>query len=633
MCGIGGCVVPPGQTPDREALTRLADAITHRGPDDVGTEIVDTVGLVHRRLSIVDPTPAGHQPMRHRSGRWWITYNGEVFNHLELRSELGDVPWRSGTDTETLLEALSQWGEAAIDRCNGLFAYAAIDLENRRLIVVRDRFGVKPLYYCKHEGAIWFASEMKGLLAAGVPRRPQVDVLGHALWNAWANGSATPIEGVQRLLPGSQMTIDLETLEIEIKPWFDPVSLVDSDLAAELEAADPETRANRLLAALRASVGRRLMADVPVGTMCSGGLDSSFLSALASESHPSIHAFNARAIDQPGFDEGPYAELVANHLGIELHTVRTNAESWRADLVPVTLQNEYPLLHPGAVPTSQIAALARANGIKVLLTGEGADELLGGYLYLHRSERSDFAARHKPAEAAARLLYRRLQRVGILPTKPQPERAFVDWLAAEHPPLGFPAAAPERYEADVARRAGAAYGHHRGSRRRLEGALLTELSTYLPHLLNQLDKNTMQASIEGRTPFLDPEVVKLCVNLPLETKLEPNTKSILRDVGSRVLPREIIERPKQGFGFPVEHYLRPATRPEFIADGMLRETLGVAKGTWGDILAKLPDQGVMLFWTGEIWCRGVLEQHSQEQIEDDLWSAPDLLFSASPPQT
>ena len=148
MCGIAGCVCPPGSEPDRSALERMSEALSHRGPDDAGIEVVGNVGLVHRRLSIVDPTSSGHQPMALDGGRWWLTYNGEVFNHLDLRAELGDRPWRGGTDTETLLHALDVWGDDAVARCNGLYAFAALDRDRGRLWLVRDRFGVKPLYVC-----------------------------------------------------------------------------------------------------------------------------------------------------------------------------------------------------------------------------------------------------------------------------------------------------------------------------------------------------------------------------------------------------------------------------------------------------------------------------------------------------
>ncbi|MGH2837360.1 MAG: asparagine synthase (glutamine-hydrolyzing), partial [Thermoleophilaceae bacterium] len=181
MCGIAGCVAPAGSQPDREALERMGAALVHRGPDDQGLEIDGQVGLVSRRLAIVDPTPAGHQPMRASGGRWLLAYNGEVFNHLDLRAELEPARWQGHSDTETVLQALARWGEDALPRFNGLFGLAALDADGGRVLLARDRWGVKPLYWTRHQGCFWFASEMRALFAAGVPRRALPDVVAHAV--------------------------------------------------------------------------------------------------------------------------------------------------------------------------------------------------------------------------------------------------------------------------------------------------------------------------------------------------------------------------------------------------------------------------------------------------------------------
>jgi asparagine synthase (glutamine-hydrolysing) len=248
MCGIAGCVAPAGEAPDRAALERMGAALAHRGPDDQGIAVEGQVGLVHRRLAIVDPTPAGHQPMRHSGGRWSLTYNGEVFNHAELRRELEPVPWVGHSDSETVLEALARWGDGALPRFNGLFGLAALDSAGRRLLLARDRWGVKPLYWARHAGALWFASEMRALFAAGVPRRALADVVAHAVVHGWANGAITPIDGVRRVLPGSSLSVDLETLEPAERRWFEPAELVDGERIAAL--------AGERRAAARARPGR-----------------------------------------------------------------------------------------------------------------------------------------------------------------------------------------------------------------------------------------------------------------------------------------------------------------------------------------------------------------------------------------
>lgn len=604
MCGIAGCVLQRGAEPDRDALARMAGALRHRGPDDHGIETLGSVGLVHTRLAIVDPSPAGHQPMVHPTGRWWISYNGEVFNHLELRADLGDHTWRGGSDTETVLHALAAWGDGAVARCNGLFAFAALDCDRRRLLLVRDRFGVKPLYVARHAGGLWFASEMKALLAAGVPAAPAVEVAKHAVAFSWANGPQTPVAAITRVMPGTLLTIDIDTGGVTEREWYSPVRAVDPELARSLARTSRPALRQRLEEELRASVRRRLMADVPTGTMCSGGVDSSLVAAFARDEHPRIEAFNASLCDQPENDEGPWAERVAEALGIDLHTVRADAASWRRDLVETVLHTEYPLTHESSVPMSQIAALARDRGVKVLLSGEGADELLGGYEWANATLHRAFALRRDPVQRAricARNLASRVVR---------------------GPPVdlrGEPAVAVTEFQGELARRACTAYSHHRGSRRALEASCLGLLGTYLPHLLNRQDKNTMQRSVETRVPFLDPGVVSLALNLPLEARVEPRRKEILRELADRHLPAGVADRPKIGFGFDVRRYLEGHTRSEFLLDGHLRELWNVPAGPWADGMSTLDSHGALRFWTGEIWARGILAGDSRETIESALW--------------
>jgi asparagine synthase (glutamine-hydrolysing) len=594
VCGIAGCVAAPGRAPDRGALERMARALAHRGPDDEGIVVAGQVGLVQRRLAIVDPTPAGHAPMEDAGGGWLLTYNGEVFNHLDLRAELPGVAWRGGSDTETLVEALARWGEAAVPRCNGLFAYAALDRERGRLLLVRDRFGVKPLYLARHAGALWFASEIRALLEAGVPRDVRRDVLAHSVERGWANGRRTPVTAVERLPPGTLVEVDLETLEERESTWYDPLDSVGDPPGGDLEAA------------LRGSVHRRLMADVPLGTMCSGGLDSSLITALAAE-RGTVHAFNARIADQPEWDEGRWAAEAARHVGVELHTVELTAREWRAGLVDVVRHVEYPLTHESSVPMAEIARLAHGRGIKVLLSGEGADELFGGYSWLHHHAFADFAARRNPPAAAARAALRALQRRGLLAGRAIPD------------PIPGPSAEVNALERDRHERALAAYAHHRGPRRALEAGLAADLSNYLPHLLNRQDKTTMMHSVETRVPFLDPEVVALALNMPLERRIEPERKAPLRALGRRLLPPSVVARQKVGFGFDVGRYLGGAVREGFLRDGRLREELGVAAPDWEPGLPAM--SAALAPVTAEIWLRAVVDGQPTEAVQAELWAS------------
>jgi asparagine synthase (glutamine-hydrolysing) len=601
MCGIGGCVAGPGQRPDREALGRLAAALRHRGPDDTGIEVIGPVGLVHTRLSIVDPSSAGHQPMADEDRRWWLTYNGEIFNHRDLRRRL-PADYRSDTDTETLLQLLVAGGEDDLAACNGLFAFAALDAARGRLVLARDRFGVKPLYLAEHAGTLWFASEIAALLAAGVPRRTDRRRLRHAVFADYLRAPGEWIEGVRKLRPGSVLTVDTATLATQERSYYEPADAVSPERARELEALPRERLADLLEETLRTAVRRRLMADVPLGTMCSGGLDSSLITAFARDEQPGIRAYNAAVVDQPEADEGPWAELVAGALGVELRTVELDAERWRSGFVEAALHNEQPLVHESSIPMAAIAGLARADGAKVLLSGEGADELLGGYTLRYGAADRDFGRGGGPLgrmrDARRELERRRIVRSGP-PGDVHPDE-FGHGVALSEAAL-------------------AAYDHHRGARRRFEAGLLIDLRVYLPHLLNRQDKNTMQRSIETRVPFLDPEVVALAVNLPLESRVRPERKGILRDIGARVLPPAIAERPKVGFGFDIDRYVEPALRDEFLLEGRLREELGVERGAWSATVRALRGQRRMLALGGEVLCRGLLEGHAPAAITAALW--------------
>jgi asparagine synthase (glutamine-hydrolysing) len=621
MCGIAGCVVEPGGRPDQGALERMAGALGHRGPDDRGVDVVGSVGLVHTRLSIVDPSPAGHQPMVDESGDWWLAYNGEVFNHLELRNELSGAAWRSGTDTETLLRALAAWGEDAVPRCNGLFAFAALDVLRGRLLLVRDRFGVKPLYLARHAGALWFASELRALVAAGVPARPRADVLAHSVAYGWANGRETPLEGIDRVLPGTLVEVDVATLVVDERRWYDPAAAVDRERAAVLAGRSRAALVDETEGSLRASVRRRLMADVPLGAMCSGGIDSSLIAAFARDERPGLVAYNAAVADQPAVDESAWAERVAGHLGIELRTTLMTAESWRAGLVEAVRHNEFPLMHESSVPMAQIAALARADGVKVLLSGEGADELFAGYDGMHLAEYRAFIP---PALARRQSVAALLRRADALRRRRGRDVVGGVRRRLERPPDSRVTRPPtarssDAYEAEVAARAAGAYAHHPGPRGTLEAALLGDLGTYLPHLLNRQDKNTMQHSIETRVPFLDPDVVALALNLPLEARATPERKGVLRDLARAHLPRGVANRTKLGFGFDVRPYLQGAARPEFLADGHLREALAVPQGEWRSAVARLSSAHALRFWSGEVWCRLFLAGADAGVVEEELW--------------
>ncbi len=416
------------------------------------------------------------------------------------------------------------------------------------------------------------------------------------------------------MLPGTALAVDLQTLAATERRWFDPAALVDRERLAALAREPRGALADMVEDELRRAVGRRLMADVPVGTFLSGGIDSSLVTAFVRDEQPGVVAFNASVTDQPDDDEHPFATRVARHLGVELETVAMSAATWRADFVEAVRHNEYPLMHESSVPMFQIASLARSGGVKALLSGEGADELFGGYGFLHADLYVGYLRGNRRFGTLARLAAAKLRRdgpAGLLRRQP-----------GEPPPVVAPegSAASVEFDREAARRADEGYAMHDRERRALEAELLRELSTYLPHLLNRQDKNTMQASIETRVPFLDPNLAALALCLPLEARMEPGRKGLLRDLADRHLPREVARRQKRGFGFDVRRYIEPAARPEFLLDGALRELLVVEREQWRTATVPAPSAAQALrLWSGEVWCRVVLERQSTDEVEAELW--------------
>jgi asparagine synthase (glutamine-hydrolysing) len=406
--------------------------------------------------------------------------------------------------------------------------------------------------------------------------------------------------------------LDLATQEASERRWYDPAREVDIELERELASLSRRQLSDRLELALRRAVRSRLLADVPLGTMCSGGLDSSLITALARDEHGPVVAFNCSLVEEPGADEGRWARRAAEALGVELETVVVGADAWRDALVGAVRAHEYPLASPSSVPISLIAKVARDRGVEVLLTGEGADELFAGYPLLHGRAELAFLPGHITAWRYGRALAR-----GRLRFRP-----LLRALGAMQPHPTLDAAAGAEEARVATRRAAAhAYGHHTGARSRFEARLLAGLTcSQFPFLLNRMDKDAMAASVETRVPFLDPEVVRLALNLPLEARTTPRVKGILRDVGRRNLPKRIAYRPKYpGMLFNARGCIEKAARPEFLASGLLREVLELSRAAWLDLLENTAPLSGLRLWTAEIWVRLFLEAQGVEQVEADLW--------------
>lgn len=612
MCGIGGCVAAPGGAPDLAALEAMAGALEARGPDGSGIHVRHNAGLVHRRLAIVDPSEAGAQPISDPAERWTLSFNGEVYNHLELRGELPG-PWRGHSDTETLVHALTAWEAGALPRCNGPLAIAALDHERRRLLLARDRFGKKPLYIARDDRGLWFASEMRALLAAGLRPGVHDENLAHGCFRGWLAGGQTPLRGVERLMPGRLRWVDLDTLAEREEEWFHPAELVDPDLADELAGLSREALRDRLHALLDRSVERRLMSDVPVGAMLSGGLDSSLVTALAARRSPGFTAFTAAIPFDRSVDESHHARAAADAIGVPLETVAVEAGDFARLIVPAVHKHEYPMLNAGIAFIEPVAARARDMGFKVLLTGEASDELFGGYEHMYIEETRAFL----PAWTAGWRGTRTAAQYGRTGA-----RAWLRRAGLVRPrPHAFPrAGVVSKLIADERQRGRVAYASHDGERAELEGALLSGLrASGFGHLLNRMDKNAMAASIETRLPFLDPDVARFALNVPLEHRVARQPKRIVRDVARLHLPRGIARRRKQNsMGARVGALIGERARTEFLADGLLRDQLRVPRKRWDELIGPGGAHSALWPWTGEIWMRLFAGGRSPEQVQSEL---------------
>ncbi len=620
MCGIAGWGRRDPGSVDTARLSRMCDVQRHRGPDDSGLFISPDgkVGLGSRRLSILDLSPMGHQPMSNQAGTLWIAYNGEVYNFRTLRRDLEALGrgFRSGTDTEVILHAYEQWGTDCLEKFNGMFAFAIYDSMHKRLILARDRFGVKPLYYAWDGATLVFASEIKAILASGISHRFQREHVTELFLYTSLSGDRTLFEGVKSLRPGTTLTLSLHDGSCVLRPFYatrDRVEATQYRMAEQLAASGNEARLRDLLLA---SVERRLISDVPVGTLCSGGLDSSLVTAMARSMSSDVRLFNVSSKGFADMDEVAYARTVARHLGADLIIYEVDPKDLRRGFVEATYFNDDPLSIINSVPMLYISALARDQGVKVLLSGEGADELFGGYDSRHlallrglrwrrrwamlpRPLRSLFSAAWAGDEGLARHRYRTSE--GNL-------------AEAIHFVSGTFERAEER------RRDVEAYDFVADPvSQEVLGALLSDLREFLEPLLMRQDRMTMAASVECRLPLLDYTVVEFALNLPLQLKLRAGMgKWILKRMAESFLPREIIYRRKKGFPIPAAAFLYPHINFSIFANGFWENVFGLSANRCRQAILEAGPRSFLWYHLLmlEVWGRIFLNNESREEIHD-----------------
>jgi asparagine synthase (glutamine-hydrolysing) len=585
MCGIVGFLDSSfTKETATDILGKMACAILHRGPDDMGVWFDENaqVGLGHRRLSIVDLSPAGHQPMVSAHGRFEIAFNGEIYNHLKLRSELeekGTITWRGHSDTETLLAGFEALGvEATIQKSIGMFAIAVWDNQNQTLTLIRDRMGEKPLYYGWHNGSLIFGSELRALKQHPL-FIPRVDrnALTLLLRHNTIPAPYSIYEGISKLSPGCMLTIRSGEKEGVLSTYWSGVEAVEKGVANRFSGSASES-VDALESLLLDAVGQQMMADVPLGAFLSGGVDSSAIVALMqAQSTNKVKTFSI-GFHEKGYNEAEFAKEVASHLGTE-HTELYITAQDALEVVP-SLPRLYdePFSDSSQIPTYLVSKMAKQH-VTVALSGDAGDELFGGYSRYMMTDRlwgklskvplglrkllgqgissistetlnsvlslTPLASRyanigdklHKGANVLGSKNISELY-MGMVSHERHPE----SWILNSHEPETLLTGSNSLFN-DL---------------NPIETMMALDMLTYLPNdILTKVDRAAMGVSLETRVPFLDHRVVEFAWSLPLEYKLRNGVgKWALREVLYKHVPRSLIDRPKMGFGVPLGEWLR-----------------------------------------------------------------------------
>ena len=577
MCGIAGIVSLEALPQDAAArTTAMRDVLGHRGPDEAGIYTDDRASLGHRRLSIVDLS-TGQQPLANEDQSIWIVFNGEIYNHAQIRRDLEarGHQYKTRSDTETIVHAYEQWDDDCVRRLRGMFAFAMWDARRRRLLLVRDRLGIKPLYWAMAGNLLLFGSEIKALLASGyLDPQPNIDAIPELLGTRYLSGTETLFRGIRKLLPGHMLAF--ERGEVRTRQYWD-VPVGHHDGLSEL-GRKPTARqiSDRFLDLLEESVRLRLMSDVPLGMFLSGGIDSSAIAAImANLIDRPLQTFSV-AFKERAFNELEYAREVARAIHADSHEVVIDESDFFGALPKLVWHEDEPIAHPSSVGLYFVSALARRH-VTVVLTGEGSDELLAGYgkypriawnwragtVYERMLPR---ALRTKIARTLPPLLSPRLARYvqrSFLGTDRTPESMFFDNFAAirlsdQHELLG-----PSVRSGATFRRAYGAsvayFDQPNGESTFLDRLLYADIKTYLVELLMKQDQMSMATSVESRVPFLDHKLVEFAARLPDAWKLSGlTTKRVLREAMKGILPESILNRPKMGFPVPFAAWTRGA---------------------------------------------------------------------------
>ncbi|GHV04526.1 asparagine synthetase B [Campylobacterota bacterium] len=566
MCGIAGCF---GRTVSAEIAEKMGAQIAYRGPDDRGVWHENSVALAHRRLSIVELSAAGHQPMLSSNGRWAVVFNGEIYNHSELRRELS-CAWRGHSDTETLVESFAAFGiEKTLEKCVGMFAIAAYDREARTLTLARDRFGEKPLYYGVFNQTLLFASELKAIVAHP-DFRAEIDrnALAQYLKYGYIPAPHTIYKGVFKLPAASFAHFDTPTQAAAPKLYWDLRAVA----AAEPLTLGAEEAADELERLLKLAVKSQMMSDVPLGAFLSGGIDSSTVVALAqSVSSQPVKTFTI-GFHEEGYNEAVHAKAVAAHLGTDHTELYVTPKEAMGVIPQLAAMYDEPFADSSQIPTYLVSKLARSK-VTVSLSGDAGDELFCGYqrysdtvriwrlinripLALRRSltamtQAVPIGALDLLSLFSKRLNGDRLHKIAPLLSATDPLQLYDHLLSAWKDPetVVIGAEKTERFACDLP----ISFEN--------QMAFIDQNRYLQDDILVKVDRAAMSVSLESRVPMLDKNVAEFAWRLPLDLKIRSGKqKWLLRQVLYQYVPRELVERPKMGFGVPIDVWLRGGMR-------------------------------------------------------------------------
>ncbi len=613
MCGIAGILYDDPARPAADLKAALA-ALHHRGPDDRGVYADGPLAIGMTRLSIID-LAGGHQPMADASGRYWIVFNGEIFNYRELRAELSAAgyPFHTTSDTEVILAGYSRWGVEVLERLNGMFAFALWDRQQRRLWLARDRLGVKPLYYTRLAGALRFASEIKAILTdPEVPR--QLSPVGLANYLAYGHAIAphSMFEGIFKLPPAHHLAYQDGRLEVAAY-WQVPAT--GEPAIASLPQAIAHSRA-----LVEEAVRSHMIADVPVGAFLSGGIDSATVTALMAREVGRVKTFSL------GFEDDPRSELsaaaaLARRFGTEHYETRVTYAALPPLLETLVYHYDEPFGDASSFPTYLVAALARQH-VKVVLTGDGGDELFGGYVRYRAEHLAPWvqAVPHPLRQAALTALrgvprrQHRLRRILRITLESDDALRYAGWsevftrdqreafIQSPYRAAGYDVYGPFKHVFQQGR------AHDRTNR-----AMYADLHLRLPNdYLEKVDKATMAVSLEARVPLLDYRLVELAQRIPSRFKLTgQQTKVMFRRAVADLLPDDVLNLPKHGFSVPTRLWFQGALKT-FVLDHLTDERAR-ARGIFDT-------NAVRALWADHQDQRGVYDYHLWLLLNFELWA-------------